>query len=376
MKDHLGEIAVESTNVSQDLEAIASLLGTLSETFGSATNLYRKLRRKIHKSEQYDGSLHTKSSRRRRDSSSDSDALHKALLRQRGRTSSTTRKRDDVSDSDEEVIAEDSAVVHAEYQHGYDRFGEQFAVGDLLAQNQLQTQIIRLQQTIIRLHQHEETDLSSSDLRHLLQTTRSTRTAAKDALIALYQRLRRDHEHPRISGAFPHPALNPQCHETVVHHSSRRARSTSRSRSQRTDISNTTTPPPPTTLFCPYALDLQRNPTQPLASAFHHGGDARCPYCRHQLSISSSSSVSTSRAWEVVFDDENPFARRRARTFIFGSRFVVKCHREGGGFACVLCCRWRNADTVCWEVAELIDHVWREHGVGDVLGDGDVWEVG
>lgn len=52
----------------------------------------------------------------------------------------------------------------------------------------------------------------------------------------------------------------------------------------------------------------------------------------------------------------------------------MKCHREGGGFACVLCSRWREADTVCEGVEALVEHVWRDHGGREIEGDGDIGE--
>ena len=60
---------------------------------------------------------------------------------------------------------------------------------------------------------------------------------------------------------------------------------------------------------------------------------------------------------------------------MISNRFIVKCHREGGGFACVLCSKCREYDTVCREVEELVEHVWSEHEGWEVEGEEDVREM-
>lgn len=73
---------------------------------------------------------------------------------------------------------------------------------------------------------------------------------------------------------------------------------------------------------------------------------------------------------------EDTSIRDRDKAFLIGNRFVVKNHREDGGFACVLCTRFRESDTVCKEIPELIDHLWREHHIDELEGDPDVREAG
>jgi hypothetical protein len=55
---------------------------------------------------------------------------------------------------------------------------------------------------------------------------------------------------------------------------------------------------------------------------------------------------------------------------------MIKSHRQDGGFACILCHKFKDNDTVCGEIAELVDHLWREHKVEDLECDGDIREVG
>jgi hypothetical protein len=57
-------------------------------------------------------------------------------------------------------------------------------------------------------------------------------------------------------------------------------------------------------------------------------------------------------------------------------RFVIKSHREGGGYACVLCSRHRATDTTCESISSLIDHVWQEHKALEYEREIDIVEVG
>lgn len=58
--------------------------------------------------------------------------------------------------------------------------------------------------------------------------------------------------------------------------------------------------------------------------------------------------------------------------FLVRNEFVVKCHRVGGCFACALCARWGDADTVCRDVGDLMEHLWREHETSDLERDEDI----
>lgn len=60
------------------------------------------------------------------------------------------------------------------------------------------------------------------------------------------------------------------------------------------------------------------------------------------------------------------------KAFLVRNEFVVKCHRVGGGFACALCAKYGEADTVCRDVGGLMEHLWREHSCGDLERDGDI----
>lgn len=128
---------MQAKGVLQDLVVVVSLVRTLTESFGSAGDLYRKLKRKS-KSDSQDsddaeedrGKWRRTRSRYRRDSSSESD--HK-----RGHHHHTSwnddSKKEDYSDSDEESIRTSSSQVARVYDKGYQKLGEGFARGDRMA---------------------------------------------------------------------------------------------------------------------------------------------------------------------------------------------------------------------------------------------------
>lgn len=121
----------------QNLKVVASLVHTLTDSFGSVSNLYRKLK-KERKVEESDDSLkdrrHVPLSRKRRDSDTESDfrdrrRLGRSRSRKGERSRSRRRHRDDI-DSDEESINASSELVLAEYERGYHYLGEKYALGD------------------------------------------------------------------------------------------------------------------------------------------------------------------------------------------------------------------------------------------------------
>jgi hypothetical protein len=89
--------------------------------------------------------------------------------------------------------------------------------------------------------------------------------------------------------------------------------------------------------------------------------------------------------WRVEKDspikrDYNPDRREEVevvevRTFSLTTRFLAKCHRPGGGYACYLCARYRERDTVCGTVEGLVKHIAGKHGIRELEGDADVKEV-
>jgi hypothetical protein len=108
----------------------------LTESFGSASDLYRKLKRKsksdLHSSD--DGKddrekWSRRPFRKRKDSGSDSDRERGHRRHVRWKLDSS---KDEYSDSDEELISTSSSQVLAEYDRGYRKLGEGFARGDCM----------------------------------------------------------------------------------------------------------------------------------------------------------------------------------------------------------------------------------------------------
>lgn len=349
-------------NALQTVLVVVSLVHTIMDSFGSASGLYRKLKKKEERIEDAMDELkgrHGMSNRHRRDNDScSSQGSHTSRRREHRRD-----QEYDYSDSDEESLCSSGPLVRREYDRGYHHIGHRFAVGDIITQNQLQAQIIALQQTIITIFQESAQMYGptrnpiSHHLAQLLDTARATRSGAIDALSQQYQRMLTA---APLSPAVPIP--------TALTIRSRPERSDSRDSAVAT-ISGPTSVITRAThgLYCIYALDLQNHTEQPLADNFKDRGDGRCPYCSVIIPTRPG------RAWEIVREDEREGVDR---TFLVQNRFVVKSHREGGKFACILCSQGRPVDTVCESVAGLVDHIWKEHFCEEYERDIDIVKVG
>jgi hypothetical protein len=299
-------------------------------------------------------------------------------------------QREDFSDSEEKLICTSSTQVQKEYERGYQRLGEPFARGDVMAQIQLQSQIIQLQQTLLNIHQdlllstYLAPSSSHSHLLRLLHTTRTARAASIAALNMQYQRMlpsvppRRPDPSLAIPGAFPLPGGDRRRSKTQKGHGGR-IRSSSSSPSSAPEIARPTPAPGPkpqphphtNRLFCVYATDLQRNSILPLADAYKAGDDTNCPFCRTHIATRPG------KAWEIITDGcerQDEHGKAASRKFLVKNRFVVKCHREHGGFACALCARFKESDTMCREIGALVDHLWREHTSDELERDDDIVE--
>jgi hypothetical protein len=121
-------------------------------------------------------------------------------------------------------------------------------------------------------------------------------------------------------------------------------------------------------LFCIYARDLQKDPRLPLAKNYEACGDNMCPFC-HAFAY-----VRPGKAWEILAESCDRYNRKRYR-FLIKNRFMIKSHRQSAGFACVLCARFRESDTVCRDVGALIEHLWRDHPKEELEKDEDIFEI-
>jgi hypothetical protein len=119
-------------------------------------------------------------------------------------------------------------------------------------------------------------------------------------------------------------------------------------------------------LYCLYAYDLQRNPTQQLSPNITSERDPYCPHCKGELHLSPG------KAWEI-----SKWTDDTERTFQVQNRFVVKCHRDGpdGQYCCVICSKYADSDTICGDVKALIKHLSDDHDVRQLKHEEDIVEV-
>ncbi|KAJ4413200.1 hypothetical protein N0V91_000174 [Didymella pomorum] len=289
------------------------------------------------------------------------------------------------SDREDELVCSASAQVQATYDRAYGNLGLPYARGDDVARIHLQSQIVKLQQVLISIHQdfglsnYLTIASSHSQLILLVQTVRITRAAAIQALDLLHQRLlaepppKKPDPRPSMPGGYPSPPKGPPRSRSSSSSSSDIATPAPLKPNPKPAPKPVPTPaphPPPIPnpnlykLFCRHALDLQQDPHLPLSPAFDTNGSRRCPRCRTFIPVRPN------KAWEVVMISRGRHPRRIK--FLVRKEFVVKCHRVGGGFACALCARWGDADTICRDVGDLMGHLWREHDVEDLEGDEDI----
>lgn len=357
-----------SKGISHEPVFVASLIRVLTDAFCSAKDLYHRLKQRSESDDEHDRSKCSDD-----DSVHDRRDSHTNIIESLGRHVrwSVDRREKHHNDDDDELVFTASAQVKATYDRAYSKLGEPYARGDDTAKIQLQSHIIELQQVLISIHQdlmlsnYLTVSSSHSQLIHLVQTVRKSRAAAIQALDLLYQRMlagpvpEKPKPHQPIPGDFPAPPKSPN-----------RSRSSSSS-SSNTSLEIPVKPSPKprpnpniNRLFCRYALDLQYNAHLPLSDNFGSSGNNRCPHCHTCIAVRPK------KAWEIIVENKRYFPKRRR--FLVRNVFVVKCHRAGGGFACVLCAKYGNADTVCRSIAALTEHLWKEHTAEDLEMDDDI----
>lgn len=267
----------------------------------------------------------------------------------------------------------------------------------MVTQNQLQAQIIQLQRTLLSIHQDHMLSTyltpssSHSHLIRLIQTTRLARMASIHALHMQYQRMLPPTEpsmpdpYRTIPGAFPLPPHKTPHHDSATRKGRSRSGSRSRSPDRGYDPGRVTIQPYPNPkldpkpspnpgphgnrLFCVYARDLQQHSRLPLTDNYKPDGDNMCPFCHAHIFTRPG------KAWEIITNGCNEDDRYKRRIFLVKNRFVIKCHREGGGFACVLCARFKDSDTTCREIGALMEHMWKDHTSEELEKDEDIFEV-
>lgn len=138
----------------------------------------------------------------------------------------------------------------------------------------------------------------------------------------------------------------------------------------------------PGPLFCAYAEDLQRT-SRPLdRGMMGRGSLGPCPACGaviadgdRRRSYNIVKKVVRQRVSRGPAEGAEVVEIAQDRTYLLTDRFIVKCHREGVGFACYLCFQHRDRDALCKGVESLVTHVLDKHDVFEYEGDPDIRDV-
>lgn len=130
------------------------------------------------------------------------------------------------------------------------------------------------------------------------------------------------------------------------------------------------------TLYCRYSLDLQHDPSRPLAASMAPGGSCACPACGLCLDVTGDDFWMIGKRTPItVLDGPYKSTVLETREFRLGQRFAVKCHTPDGEYACVICNRERDADAICRNVEALVKHVGTFHEVDELEREGDLRET-
>lgn len=337
--------------------------------------------------------------------------------RSRSRSVSDAPSRDEVGTS----FQNSGALIRREFDDGVERYGQQFAVGDVVTENKLQAQVISLQQTVINVLQdavYHGRQLDRIDMAKLVAASNAARNGSIDALREQRQRLLAATE---IGGmrqqplAIEPPAVRPPSEvfmrsPTVVdagryapsEYSTRGLPAIEPpSRFQPTEYTSRAPPPPATQvstrahpgtdmmtrpppsieppsrsssstavearpLYCRYSLDLQyRN--KPLAASFAPGRKCACPGCGVRLAAAADDVYAIAkRTSRWVSDGRYEREIVEETEFLVGQRFVVKSHTADGEYACILCTKYRDGDVVCPTVDILVNHIGKAHDIKEL----------
>ncbi|VUC29790.1 unnamed protein product [Clonostachys rosea] len=129
-------------------------------------------------------------------------------------------------------------------------------------------------------------------------------------------------------------------------------------------------------LYCWYSLDLQYSPQKPLAINFAPRNDCRCPSCGVRVDVEADDRWVIEKRISPPPSPDGYRERRQMRVeFVANARFVIKSHTHHGEFACPLCRKHRDSDMLCPSADTLLDHVGKEHSIGELMKEPDIQEV-
>lgn len=256
---------------------------------------------------------------------------------------------DDVGDNFER----NGMMIQRMYDDMYGRYGNKFARGDAITENQLQAQIIALQQTVITVLQdalNSDRQLTRSDMAKLVAASNSAREGSLKAL---------QDQQARLSSGYSSRSPSP-----------RRSIAAPPKRSSQSLVDF------PPTLYCRYSLDLQYIPSKPLAASMAPGGSCECPACGLRLDVTGEDFWMIGKRMPItVIEKGYETEIMETREFRLGQRFAVKCHTPDGEYACVICSNNRDVDAICRNVEALVKHVGTYHEVDELEREIDLRET-
>jgi len=256
---------------------------------------------------------------------------------------------DDVGDNFER----NGMMIQRMYDDMYGRYGNKFARGDAITENQLQAQIIALQQTVITVLQdalNSDRQLTRADMAKLVAASNSAREGSLKAL---------QDQQARLSSGYSSRSPSPR--RSI-------AAPPKRSSQSLVDV--------PPTLYCRYSLDLQYIPNKPLAASMAPGGSCECPACGLRLDVTGEDFWMIGKRMPItVIEKGYETEIMETREFRLGQRFAVKCHTPDGEYACVICSNNRDVDAICRNVEALVKHVGTYHEVDELEREIDLRET-
>jgi len=367
---------------------IATLISTIIGTFTTGVNLYERVgqtRKQIKKDGKQDDKI---------------TELEKRINEKESQRQHHANRADQLQES----LSNGGPMVKREYDRDFGRLGPRFAEGDHITQTQLQSQVITLQGTVINLLEGALLTGRLENPGKLYNASEFARDGSIRALRDQYQRMLQAAPIQRPMGPVrrisSQPAMSQQSHAgRSIAGKSNAGRSVAKSRGRddrvteineernderSSEIIETTSATQMMghrefdasgDLFCKYAEQLQKRDGL-LADNFQKGGSCACPECGTRIGIQPG------RAWRIdkellherVSTDRVDKEQIEERTYFINNRFIVKCHREGAGFACILCFRYREADTLCETAQRFVNHVWKKHSVAEYEMDPDIEE--
>ncbi|UZP38879.1 hypothetical protein NXS19_006695 [Fusarium pseudograminearum] len=159
---------------------IATLCSTLVGTFTSSMGLWDRVKEKRIQA--------------KRDTTQDEEIkkLKAQVEKASNERDRASHDRQRIRDEVESSFERSGALINREFEDGYQRYGNRFAIGDVVTENKLQAQVIALQQTVINVLQdalYSGRQLDRADMARLVAASDAAREGSLGALRQQRQRL-------------------------------------------------------------------------------------------------------------------------------------------------------------------------------------------